>query len=164
MAYAASRLEANDGRGLYDVIDERSRHALISIVADRHRAADAIRESYPLELQGRALDALGDAAAADDAAGLFAARCDAACREQLRSEVGAPREVREDGDEVVVTTVRGTELRLYRRQPGHWYGIVWRLRELDRERARANRDLAMIRENGATYARRRELELGEATP
>jgi len=164
MAYAASRLESEDARGLYDVIDERSRHAMISIVADRHRAADAIRESYPPELRQAALAALGDAATVEDAAGLFAARCGSPCLADLRARVAAPRTTREEGDEVVVTTVRDTELRLYRRQPEHWYGIVWQLDELDHERARANRDLAMIRDNGATYARRRELERTEGHP
>lgn len=164
LGYAAARLESDDMRGLYDVIDERSRHAMISIVADRERAAAVIRQSYPRALREAALASLGDAATVQDAAGLFAERCDAACRDDLRSRVAAPRTTRREGDEVVVTTVLGTEVRLYRRQPGHWYGIVWHTDELDRERSRANRDLAMIRSNGATYARRRQLETPGAHP
>jgi len=164
MAYAGARLEADDARGLYDVIDERSRHAMISIVADRQRAAAEIRQSYPPELHAGALAALGDAATVEDAAGLFALRCDAPCRADFRARVGAPKSTRNEGDEVVVTTVLDTEVRLYRREPKQWYGIVWRTAELDRERARANRDLAMIRQNSATYARRRQLEAGGPTP
>ena len=158
MGYAALALERDDPAMLFRVIDERARHAMISIVEDRRAAAEVIRRDYPESQRAAALGALGDGAEAEDAAGLFAMRCDAACRQRFAGEVGAARDQREDGDEVVVTTARGAEVRVYRDVEGDWWGLVWNTAALDDERDRANRDLAVIEENAATYRRQRELE------
>ena len=157
MAYAAMALERDDPRMLFRVVDERARHAMISIVADRRQAAARIRETYPEGLREEALAELGDAASVEDAAGLFVRRCDASCRQAIAASVGAPVETTPDGDELVVRTSRGATLRLYRPREGAWWGIVWRTAELDRERDRANQALQQIERNAETYRRRREL-------
>ena len=162
LSFAANRIEARDAEGLYRVIDERARHAMISIVADRHRAAEAIEADYPEEERRRALESLGQASRVADAPALFAARCDRECMQEMASRIAASRSTRREDDLLIVTTVLDTEVRLFRREDGHWYGIVWHTEELIRERARANRDLALIERNAETYARRRELSAEES--
>src|SRR5688572_2641708 len=74
LTWAAQKIEARDRRSLFRVIDQRSRHAMASIVADRRRAAELIRASYAEDARADALADLGDAATVPDAAGLFADR------------------------------------------------------------------------------------------
>lgn len=164
LAYAARAIENQDSRELYRVIDERARHALHSIVHDRQAAAALIREAYPPSERDRALAELGDAVDVEDAAGLFAARCDADCRAEVGAQLGGVERMEEDGDELVVHTTRGATVRLHRREEGHWWGIVWRTAALDRERARANQDLNRVEQNVATYRRRVRLEGREESP
>lgn len=161
LAYISRAVEREAPEELYKVIDERSRHAMISIVSDRREAARLVRESYPPGERAAALAALGDAAEVETAAQLFGRRCDEACRRAIGESVGAPAEVREEGPMTVVTTVRGTKVRLYRGSPNGWYGLEWHPDELAAERNRANRDLAIIRENAETFERRRALEREE---
>lgn len=79
--------------------------------------------------------------------------------------VGPPANVRTAGQETFVRTSKGTEIVLFRKNAGDWYGFVWRTAELAAERDRANRDLHVIEENAATYERRRQLEQqAPATP
>jgi hypothetical protein len=157
-------VERDDPAELYKVIDERARHAMISIVHDRREAAELVAASYPEAERAAALAALGDAAEVGDAAALFARRCDRACRAALGATLGAAADVRTEGELTVVTTARGTRLRLFHGGDGHgWYGLEWHTAELAEERDRANRDLAIIRENAATYDRRRALEAGAAS-
>jgi hypothetical protein len=159
LGYALRAVEHDDAAALYKVIDERARHAMISIVNDRREAARLVRESYPEAEQAAALRALGDAAEVTSAQALFARRCDRACREALGATLGAAAETRTEGELTVVTTARGTTVRLFHGGDGHgWYGLEWHTAELSGERDRANRDLAIIRENAATYDRRRALE------
>jgi hypothetical protein len=159
IAYAVRAVERDDPGDLYKVIDERARHAMISTVHDRREAAELVAASYPEAEREAAIAALGDAAEVESAAALFARRCDRACREALGARLGAAADVRTDGEITVVTTARGTTLRLYRGGQGRgWYGLEWHTAELAAERDRANRDLALIRENAATYDRRRALE------
>ena len=164
MIYAANAIEERDSRKLYNVIDERARHALHSIVADRRAAAERIREAYPEELRPSALRALGDGAEAEDAEGLFALRCGEECRDDLGTKIGGVERTEEQGDLLVVHTARGEELTLYRREEGHWWGMVWHTEELDRERSRASQDLRRVEANATTYERRQRLEGREAPP
>ena len=122
---------------LFQVIDERARHALFSIAADRSAARTLIESDYPVTEQVSALAALGDEP--EVPAALFAHRCGIACQETLRSVIAAPTDHHVDGDETVLTTARGT-LRVYRQGEGHWWGIVWQSAALDQERNRANQD------------------------
>ena len=158
LAMMAQAAEEDDAAKLFRVVDERSRHAMASIVNDRREAAGIVRERYPEELREGALRELGDGADVADAAALFAARCDTACRRALTDPVAAPRRTETQGEELVVHTAKDTTVHLYRSDPARWWGLVWRLDELDRERADANRDLEVIRRNGETYARRARLE------
>lgn len=164
LAFAARAIEEGDSRKLYQVIDERARHALHSIVNDRSAAAAIVREAYPESEQQRALRELGDAADVEDAAALFVARCGPACRTELGGAIGGIERTEEDGDELIVHTTRREELRLYRRAEGHWWGIVWHTEALDRERARANQDLRRVEANAETYRRRQRLEGREDAP
>jgi len=158
LKYAAQAVEKRDARKLFRVIDERARHAMCSIVDDRKQAARLVDKSYPEDERAQALASLGEAAEAKDAAGLFAARCGERCLERFGSRIGAPESTTEDGDELVVQTARGTEVRLYRSGPGKWWGIVWHTDELDAERDKANQDLRAIERNAGIYERRRKLE------
>ncbi|MBX3246754.1 MAG: hypothetical protein KF901_06210 [Myxococcales bacterium] len=160
VAYMARAIEHDDPAALFRVVDERARHAMISIVADRRAAAALIRAAYPPEVKDDALEELGDAATVETAAALFALRCGAACRQALGERLGPPTSERDEGDERVVTTSRGGTVRLYRAQPGHWWGFVWETEALDRERSRANRDLRHIERNVEIYRRR----MGLAAP
>jgi hypothetical protein len=157
MQHAAKAAERGDARAFYELIDERARHAMISVVADRHRARTLIEQSYPPGERDAALSALGDAAEVRDAAALFGRRCPASCMRGLVASFGSVEGVRRAGDEEVVTTSRGTEVRVYRRGRG-WYGLVWNTGAWIRERAQANRDLTVIRDNTAVYDRRRALD------
>ncbi len=156
MVYAATAIENDDMERLFRVIDERSRHALYSIHADREAAASLIRADYPEATQQDALDALGHIGAATPAA-LFAERCDSACRRGFATKVGAPVEEEQDGEELLVTTTRG-QVRLWRAEESAWWGIVWKRDELDRERDRAGQDLRRIEANAETYRRRQALQ------
>ncbi len=164
MAYAALALERDDPRMLFRVIDARARHAMISIVADRRRSAELIAAAYPPAEQAEALRALGDAATVPDAAALFASRCDALCRQEIASVIGAPVETTREGEELVVQTTRGARVRMYRASEDAWWGLVWKTAELDRERDRANQALQQIERNVETYRRRRELAHEAAAP
>ena len=156
MAYAARALENGELERLFGVIDERSRHALYSIHADREAAASLIRADYPEELQEDALGALG-LLGTDSPAALFAERCDLACQRDLTSRIGAPMEETQEGEELLVTTSRG-QVRLWRGGESAWWGIVWNHDELDRERDRAGQDLRRIEANAETYRRRDALQ------
>lgn len=154
---ASHALEARNATRLFRLVDQRARHALASIVKDRRETARLVRESYPEAEKVAALAALGDAAEATDAAGLFAARCDAPCMAALAARIGAPVEQTAEGDELVVRTARGESLRLHHGSDG-WWGLVWRTESLADERDRAAQDLRRIRENAEIYRRRRALE------
>lgn len=156
MAYAATALEDGEMNRLFRVIDERSRHALYSIHADRTAAAARIATDYPQDLQEAALSALGPVMASSPQA-LFAERCAAPCRREFAQVVGAPMEEEPEGDELLVTTPQG-QIRLYRAEEGDWWGMLWRLDALNRERDRAGQDLRRIEANAETYRRRRALQ------
>ncbi len=159
LGYAVRAIERDDAAALYKVIDERARHAMISIVNDRREAARLVAASYPEAERAAALRALGDAAEVTSAEALFARRCDRACRQALGAALGAAAETRTEGELTVVTTARGTTVRLFHGGGGHgWHGLEWHTAELSAERDRANRDLTILRENAATYDRRRALE------
>ena len=154
---AARAIEANDAERLFRVVDERGRHALASIVADRRRAATVVRDTYPGDEAQAVLRSLGDGAEAEDAAALFAGRCMEACMGELAARIGAPTRREERGDEVIVHTSRDTTLRMHLGTDG-WWGIVWRTEQLARERDRAAQELRQIRNNADIYRRRRALE------
>lgn len=158
LAYVAQSLEADDGERLYRVLDERARHALISIHADRRAAASLVRAAYPEPERAAALAALGDAPGVESPSALFAARCDRRCRQELAAKVGAPTAQRTVDEELVVTTSRGAELRFYRAREGQWWGLVWRTEALDRERDTASRDLRQIERNAEVFRRREALD------
>ena len=164
LAYAARAIEDGDPHALYRVIDERARHAMHSIVNDRKAAAAIVREAYPPSERELALERLGEAADAEDAADFFARRCDTECIRTIGASIGGVASTEEDGDELVVHTTRSQALRLYRADEAHWWGIVWQTPELDRERARANQDLRRIEANAETYRRRQRLEGREESP
>jgi hypothetical protein len=156
LAVSAEALESNDAARFFNVLDERSRFALSATVTERLEARDLIVRDYPEAEKARALAALGDAGDVQNAAELFKRRCDAACLRGFRELVGAPAEERVVGDEVVVTTTRGTTLHMHTGSDGT-YGIVWNTQPLSEERARAARELKQIRENAGIYRQRREL-------
>jgi hypothetical protein len=157
LAAAASAIEAGDRARLFRVVDQRARHALASIVRDRREAALLVARDYPEDVRGAAHAALGDAADATDAAGLFARRCDRACTEDLARRIGAPAHTERDGVETVVHTAREETLRLHRGDDG-WWGLVWNTAALSRERDRAAQDLVQIRANAEIYRKQRALE------
>jgi len=158
----AASIEADSPARLFRVIDARSRHAMISIVQDRLAAAQAIRDHYPQAEQERALAELGDAAQVADAAGLFASRCDAGCREGIRDRLAASDAVEGDDLDVTVRTARGTTLHLHRLEARDWWGLVWRTEALDQERARAAEERRTIEANAEVYARAEGLARGAA--
>jgi hypothetical protein len=157
LAAAASAAEADDGKALFRVLDQRSRDALASIVKDRGRAARLVRADYPKEAQAVSMSALGDGAEVKDPAELFAKRCPTTCIGELTAKIGAPVSQIARGAELEVHTAQGGSLRLYRGQDGAW-GLVWKTAELADERTRAARELVQIRVNAEVYRRRKALE------
>jgi hypothetical protein len=157
LALAARAVEADDRAALYRVIDRRSRAALVSIVKDRAAAARAIRADYPPDQRAAALQALGDAVGVADASALFVRRCDARCVAELGASLGAPVAETVSGDELLVRTAAGRDVRLFQGRDRLW-GLVWRTQELSEERLRAARERLQIEANAAVYRRRRELE------
>lgn len=154
----AAQAASNDDAGrLYDVIDERARHALDATVKARRQAKQVIQRAYPAAERSQAIAALGDAAHAEDGRDLFRKRCDRACLDQLAALLAAPKAVRQEGEIQVVRTVRGTELRLYRASDGR-YGILWNTEALVRERTRAYAELSVIESNAEQYARKQALK------
>ena len=143
---ASRALERGDGKMLFRVLDQRTRHAMDSIVKSRREAASLIKRSYPETEQRAALIALGDAAHVREAAGLFDRRCDIRCRVALHETVGAPKTITQDGDEILVHTTRGTQLRMFL-GTDTWYGIVWKTEELSAELA-AQRILVKLESMG----------------
>lgn len=151
---AAVAVERGDARALFRVIDVRTRHAMGGIVDARNRSRELVRKTYPIGQADTELTRLGpEAATATD---LFAQRCDAVCLADFASKLGAPESSMRHGNVTVVTTVRGTRLDMYS-VDGGWFGLLWRLQELEAERDRASRDLEQIGKNAALYRRRAEL-------
>jgi hypothetical protein len=157
LGVAADALEARDSDRLFGVIDQRARFAMAATVKARRAARALIEQDYPPAEKPGAVAALGDAGRAGTPEELFRGRCDEACMHTLADLVGAPVSETVVGDEVVVTTVRGTTLHMHAGENGG-YGIVWNTRRLSDERAQASRELTQIRENAVVYRRRRELE------
>jgi hypothetical protein len=153
----ASAVASRDYDALFALIDERSRFALSSVYHARHQAADVIRASYPADARAQALTELGDAVGAQSPVELFRLRCPETCVSQLAAPLGAPRAVREDGEQTVVTTVRDTELALHRGKDGR-YGLVWQTDALVRERSRAAAELDLIQKNARAYKARQALQ------
>ncbi|HKU41035.1 MAG TPA: hypothetical protein VJR89_22890, partial [Polyangiales bacterium] len=156
LAGAAAALEAADAVQLFPYIDERARFALASTVKSRADARKLIESEYPPSERAAALAALGDAGEVATPAELFARRCAAECLRTLAGQVGAPVTQEPDGNELRVTTSRGTTLHMFAGQDGR-YGIVWNTAACAAERARASRDFRQIQENAAVYRKRREL-------
>jgi hypothetical protein len=156
MAGAASALESGDGIGLFSYIDERARFALGSTVQSRGDARKVIEADYPLAERSAAVAALGDAAQVATGAELFARRCAPDCMRTLAGQVGAPVSQIVEGDEVRVTTSRGTTLHMFAGQDGR-YGIVWNTKACMAERAQASHDFRQIEENAVVYRKRRAL-------
>jgi hypothetical protein len=156
MAGAAAALESGDGPGLFPYIDERARFALASTVKSRTDARKLIEADYPAAERPAAVAALGDAAEVSAADELFARRCAPDCMRTLAEQVGAPVTQTPEGDEVRVTTSRGSTLHMYAGHDGR-YGIVWNTRACMEERALASRDFRQIRENAEVYRKRRAL-------
>lgn len=149
---AADAIAAQDAEKLYLVIDQRARFAIASIVKARARAAAIIRRDYPVDQQASALAQLGDALDASDVE-LFRRRCTSACFADLAAKVGAPVEEKVEGEEVVVRTTRGEQLRLYKGDDGR-YGIAWNTQALARERQRAAAEEELVRNNAQTFVKR----------
>jgi hypothetical protein len=156
LAVSAEALEAGDAVRFFNMLDERSRFAMEATVKARAEARKLIEETYPPNEQAAALAALGDAASVSSAAELFSRRCDAACLREFSDRVGSPQREERSGDDVLVTTVRGTTLHMHAGKDG--YGIVWNTQALSDERAQASRELGQIRDNAEVYRRRRALE------
>lgn len=157
LAVSAEALESNDAARFFNVLDERARFALAATVKERLAARELIVRDYPEAEQAQALAALGDAAQVQTPAELFARRCDAGCLRAFRELVGAPAAEQVVGDEVAVTTTRGTTLHMHAGKD-RTYGIVWNTRELSDERARASRERRLIEENASIYRKRRALQ------
>jgi hypothetical protein len=157
LAGAASALESGDGNRLFPYIDERARFALASTVKSRGEARKLIEADYPASERDKALAALGDAAQVESPSELFSRRCASDCMRTLAEQVGAPVSQIPEGDEVRVTTSRGTTLHMFAGHDGR-YGIVWNTKECMAERAQASRDVRQIEENAKLYRKRRELE------
>jgi hypothetical protein len=157
LAGAASALESGDGIGLFPYIDERARFALASTVKSRGDARKVIEADYPVADRSAAVAALGDAAQVATPDELFARRCATDCMHTLAAQVGAPVSQTADGDEVRVTTSRGTTLHMFAGHD-HRYGIVWNTKACMAERAQASRDLRQIEENAKIYRKRRQLQ------
>ena len=153
---AARAIEQDDGRQLFRVMDQRARHAMHSIVRDRQEAALIIKASYPPAEQPLALASLGDAVTVADPPALFASRCGSACREEMGRLIGAPVSRKRQGEEWEIRTSRGGTLHMYAGSDG-WYGIVWKTRDLSKERDRAAQELEQIRINANVYERRKAL-------
>lgn len=151
----ADAVAAQDAEKLYLVIDQRARFAIASIVKARARAAALIRRDYPAEQQPPALAQLGDALDASDVE-LFRRRCTAGCFADLAGRVGAPVDERVEGEEIVVRTTRGTELRMFKGDDDR-YGLVWNTEALARERQRAAAEEDLVRNNAQTFAKRNAL-------
>ena len=154
---AATAVAARDGKRLFRIVDQRARHALESIVKDRHEAARLIRTDYPEAERAAALGALGDAASVTTSADLFALRCAQACMSELAQRIAAPVSEAQMGVELVVRTARGASLRLYHGDD-RWWGLVWNTDALSHERDQAAQDLLQIRTNAEVYQKRRALE------
>jgi hypothetical protein len=157
MAGAATALESGDGIRLFSYIDERARFALGSTVKSRGDARKLIEADYPVADRPAAVAALGDAAQVATPDELFARRCALDCMHTLAGQVGAPISQTAEGDEVRVTTSRGTTLHMFAGHDGR-YGIVWNTKACMAERAQASRDFRQIEENAKIYRKRRELE------
>lgn len=161
--YALRAIEADDTEALFRVIDSRSRAAMFSIVSDRQAARALIETHYPEDEKAAALRAIAptEADLADTPEAYFAARCDSACRNGFRENLGAPTEERAiegSGETLEVTTTRGT-IMVHRQESGHWWGLVWELDALDAARNRASRDLRQIETNVTTFERRARLDM-----
>jgi hypothetical protein len=158
LAEAARAVEADDRPALFQVIDRRSKAALISVVKDRTASARAIAADYPEPEREAALRSLGDAATVSTPEELFARRCDRACVAELGANLGAPvSEVPGPHGELIVQTAEGHTVRLFKGRDGLW-GLVWRTQELFDERLRAAREKLQIIANAEVYRRRRQLE------
>ena len=160
---ALADIAANDPEALYLHIDERARHALGGIIVARHKARDLIDRDYPQSERTAALEALGDAVAAKNAAALFAMRCSKACMKQIEADLAAPVQQEELGDEIIVHTSRGTRVRLHL-GGDTWYGLVWHTQELMAERDHASRELQQVEQNAALYRKQRSLQTSASNP
>jgi DivIVA domain-containing protein len=110
LAAAVQAIGATDGRKLYRLIDERARHAMISIVRDRQRAAELVRKHYPEPARSQTLAELGDAALATDAADLFTRRCDASMFDIGRAGGTMPLEPEDIQSQRFRATLRGYDV------------------------------------------------------
>jgi hypothetical protein len=157
LAESADALESRDSERVFACLDERARFAMYATVFARQAARKLIETDYPEAERARALAALGEAGEVASPQELFQRRCDATCLSGFADAVGAPVNEVNDGDEVVVTTVRGATLHMHAGKDGG-YGLVWNTKSLSDERSQASRELVQIRENAKVYRRRRKLE------
>ena len=156
--FAGGAAGAKNAKALYRAIDERSRFAMDSIVADRKEALAIINADYPSELKATAIAQLGRAAKVKNAQDLFTYRCQNPCLQAFQRTLSPSVDIINDDKELVVRLKSGKMIRVF--GPPHartGFGMVWKTKELDDERTKANRDLKTIRQNAKIYQQRKKL-------
>jgi hypothetical protein len=155
-AYAriAKAVSEQRPRDAFDYLEQDAVDACYSIQKQRRQAYEAVQQSYP---PGHDRDALlaeyREEAESPDAAAVFVLL---AQRQgwlgRLRKDLSGMARVEVIGDRATVTTARGTRYSFRRRPNGIW-GLTLFSAELLAESQRSARDLGVVRQAAADYAR-----------
>jgi hypothetical protein len=155
-AYAriAKAVSEQRPRDAFAYLEQDAEDACYSIRDQRKAAYDAITQSYPPSPERDTLLAqYREEATAPDAAAVFlllARRMGWLGR--LRKDLSGMKSVEIVGDRATITTARGTRYSFRRRPNGIW-GLTLFSAELLAESQRSARDLGVVRQAAADYAR-----------
>jgi len=155
-AYAriAKAVSEQRPRDAFDYLEQQAVDACFSIRDQRRAAYDAIEQSYPQGPEREALLAeYRDEAKSADAPAVFVVLAERhGWLGRLRKDLSGMKRVEIIGDRATVTTARGTRYSFRRRPNGIW-GLTLLTAELLAESQRGARDLEVVRQAAADYAR-----------
>ncbi len=143
-------IQKNRCEDIYDLLDEKSRWAVMSLVKDTGKAAALIKKHYPKNRKQGALARLGPAAGASPQKWMTRHCRQNRLLQKLKPFSGAPKKTQKNKDVFRVTTPSGEVATLIRDKYGRW-GCSALKEHLEKVQVRMVNILKLTRENVARF-------------
>jgi len=143
-------IQKNRCKDIYDLLDEKSRWAVMSLVKDTGKAAALIKKHYPKSRKQGALARLGPAAGASPQKWMTRHCRHNKLLQKLKVFSGAPKKTQKNKNVFRVTTPSGEEATLIRDKYGRW-GCNALQEHLEKVQIRMVNILKLTRENVARF-------------
>jgi hypothetical protein len=149
----ASAIAGGDTHDAFAYLEDEAQHAAFSIGEFAKRATRAIRQGYPADEQGRALQPYAELAKHSDGPQVWATLArQRGWVTRLRRDLSGVVQVEIAGTRASVTTARGTRYPFRRRPNGIW-GLTLFTAELGEEAKRLARHTAAVESHSSDFQR-----------